>query len=65
MPAAEPDVEAVASEIGRIAVEQAIPVSQGAVQNPAHMRPPFPVARGMWIARLVRELVMESMHGNQ
>ena len=35
-----------------------------AVQNPAHVRPPFAIARRVRVAGLVRVLMVHAMHGH-
>src|SRR5207245_10983593 len=61
----QPDVELVFGEIGGIAHEFAgVLVESFAEKNPAHVRPPFTVARGMRIPGLIGVLVMDAVDGD-
>ena len=58
----QPDIEAVLGQIGRVLGHSAGVVMLGfAQQNPAHVRPPAAIARGVRIAGLIRFLVMHAM----
>ena len=62
---AQPDVEAVAAQVGRIASEHfGLRVERVAEEDPAGMRPPSAFARGVRVAFLVAELVMHAMGGD-
>jgi hypothetical protein len=61
----DPDVETIFGEIGDVTSERGGVVMHGfADEDPAHVRPPFAVERGMRIAFLVGELMMNAVRGD-
>src|SRR5947209_10087917 len=61
----QPDVELVFGEVGCVAHEFAgVLVESFAEKNPAHVRPPFTVARGVRIPGLIGVLVMDAVDGD-
>ena len=62
---AEPDVEAVAAEVGQIAGEGlGLRVQRVAPEDPAGVGPPSAFARGVRVAFLIAVLVMDAMGGD-
>src|SRR5438034_11064424 len=60
-----PDVKFAFREIGNITRERGRIVMHGLThQDPAHMRPPFTVKRSVWIAFLIRMLMMNAVRGD-
>src|SRR5271156_1031968 len=61
----EPDMKAILGQIRDIALQRCNVLAQRiASQDPARMRPPPAIARGVRITFLVRELVMFAMDGH-
>ena len=58
----EPDVDRVAGEVGSIAAEQrGLGVQRAAGENPAGVSPPGAIVRSVWVAVVVRVLMMHAM----
>ena len=61
---ADPEMKLVFAKIGNVGVQIGALVVEGlAGQDPSHVRPETTIARGVGIARLVGELVMNPMRG--
>jgi hypothetical protein len=62
---AQPYVKAVAAQVGRIAIERlGLRVQGVAEEQPTGVRPPSAFARGVRVAWLVAELVMDAVRGD-
>src|SRR6266436_4918609 len=58
----QPDVYFVLGKIRHVARKsRRVMMHRAPGQNPSHVRPPFAVAWGMWVAMLVRVLVVNAM----
>src|SRR5260370_28476940 len=64
VPYGKPLIEAIVLQIGRVAGEHGSLAVKGSMQYPAHVRPPFTIARRVRIARLVRVLMVHAMHSH-
>src|SRR5258708_10352171 len=64
VPNSEPLVETVMLQVGRIVGEHGGLAVKRAMQYPAHVRPPSAIAWRVRVARLIRVLMVHSMHGH-
>ena len=61
----QPDVDAVASEVGGVAAEQSgLRVERAAGEDPAGVGPPGAVVRGVRVAFLIGVLVVDAVGGD-
>src|ERR1700677_5240327 len=61
----DPNVELVFSEVRNVSRQGGGVVMHGlAGEDPTHVRPPFAVNRGMWVAVYVGKLVMDAVSGH-
>src|ERR1017187_2687898 len=62
---ADPEMKLIFAKVGNISQKIAVVVMKGLPgENPTHVRPKAAIARGMRIARLVGELMMDAMRGH-